>query len=163
MPWLERTGRVLKQPLGGEFVGYGCVSWRSEYPLFRDASIPEIQDLNVLPDHRRQGVGTALLDALERVIAARSPLAGLGVGVYSDYGSAMRLYIARGYQFDGRGLMSAGRPVVPGSLVRIDDDDATLMLSKNLTREPAKARVGIGLPCEPQGCGGGTVAVLPRT
>ncbi|MFE7507292.1 GNAT family N-acetyltransferase [Promicromonospora sp. NPDC057488] len=122
---------VLVAWLGGQFAGYGCVSWRSGYPPFRDGSVPEIQDLNVLPDHRRQGVGTALLDALERLIAARSPVAGLGVGVYADYGSAMRLYIARGYQFDGLGLMSAGEPVAPGSMVRIDDD-VTLMLTKNL-------------------------------
>lgn len=125
----ERTVLVAWQ--GARFAGYGCITWHSDYLPFRNGSVPEIQDLNVLPAHRRQGVGTALLDALEELIADRSPVAGLGVGVYADYGSAMRLYVARGYQFDGGGLMSAGRPVEPGSLVRIDDS-AVLMLTKQL-------------------------------
>lgn len=129
----QRSGEreVLVAWLGTQFVGYGCISWQSDYQPFRIGSIPEIQDLNVLPAHRRQGVGSVLLDALEVLIAAQSPVAGIGVGVYADYGSAIRLYVARGYQFDGRGLMSDCRPVEPGSLVRIDDS-AALMLTKQL-------------------------------
>ena len=38
-------------------VGYVCVNWRSSYPPFQDAGIPEIADLNVFPDWRRQGIG----------------------------------------------------------------------------------------------------------
>lgn len=129
----QRSGQrdVVVAWLDAQVAGYGCVVWSSDYPPFRDDSVPEIQDLNVLPAHRRQGVGTALLGRLEELVAARSPVAGLGVGVYADYGPAMRLYVARGYQFDGRGLMSGGQPVEPGSLVRIDDG-ATLMLTKRL-------------------------------
>lgn len=129
----QRSGErdVVVAWRGQELAGYGCVAWRSDYTPFRDASVPEIQDLNVLPAHRRQGIGTALLDRLEELIAVQSPVAGLGVGVYADYGPAMRLYVARGYQFDGRGLVSDGQPVTPGGLVRIDDG-AVLMLTKFL-------------------------------
>jgi ribosomal protein S18 acetylase RimI-like enzyme len=120
---------VLIARLDSAFVGYGCVVWRSGYHPYERDGIPEIQDLNVLPQFRRRGIATALLDALEDLIASRSRVAGVGVGVYADYGAAMRLYVARGYQFDGRGLMYDGQPVVPGSMVRIDDG-ATLMLTK---------------------------------
>lgn len=129
----QRSGErdVVVAWLGKEPAGYGCVVRRSGYPPFREGDIPEIQDLNVLPAHRRRGVGSALLDRLEELVAVRHPVVGLGVGVYADYGPAMRLYVARGYQFDGRGLMSGGRPVAPGSRIRVDDD-VTLMLTKRV-------------------------------
>src|SRR5258708_31149455 len=44
------------------FAGYLTINWRSDYPPFREQNIPEIQDFNVLPQHRRQGIGTRLMD-----------------------------------------------------------------------------------------------------
>ena len=108
--------------LDGAFAGYLNVLWRSGYPPFADADIPEINDFNVLPAFRRRGIGTALMDEAERVIAARSPVAGVGVGMASGYGAAQRLYVRRGYIPDGRGLMTHERPVVEGESVRVDDD-----------------------------------------
>ena len=108
--------------VGGVFAGYLNVLWRSNYPPFADAHIPEINDFNVLPPARRRGIGTALMDEAERVIAARSPVAGVGVGMAAGYGPAQRLYVKRGYVPDGRGLMTHERPVVEGESVRVDDD-----------------------------------------
>ena len=107
--------------VGGAFAGYLNVLWQSGYPPFADARIPEINDFNVRPAVRGRGIGTALMDEAERVIAARSPVAGVGVGMAADYGAAQRLYVRRGYVPDGRGLMTHERPVAYGESVRVDD------------------------------------------
>ncbi len=113
----------------GEFAGYVTLLWLSDYRPFAERQIPEISDLNVLPAHRRRGVGNALLDRAESAASARSPAVGLGVGLYADYGAAQRIYVRRGYLPDGRGIMYRNQPVEPGATIPIDDD-ATLMLTR---------------------------------
>jgi GNAT superfamily N-acetyltransferase len=105
--------------------------WRSAYLPFREAGIPELSDFNVLPQFRRQRVGTALMDAAESLVAARSSTAGLGVGLYADYAAAHLLYLKRGYLPDGRGIAYEFTPVAPGTTVRVDDD-LTLMMTREL-------------------------------
>lgn len=117
---------------GGVFVGYLNVVWKSGYPPFAEAGIPEISDFNVLPDFRRRGIGTALMDDAERVMGERSPVAGIGVGMTADYGAAQQLYVRRGYVPDGRGLMTHERPVVYGESVPVDDG-LVLFFTKCLT------------------------------
>ena len=106
----------------GVFAGYVTICWQSSYPLFREANIPEIVDLNVLPQFRRRGIASALMDAAEERIACVSKVVGIGVGMTADYGAAQRMYARRGYIPDGRGLASSGRPLVYGDHVRVDDD-----------------------------------------
>lgn len=113
---------VLVARLDGEFAGYVTVLWEPDYPPFRKTGIPEIQDFNVLPQFRRRGIGSALMDAAEALIATRSATAGIGVGLYPDYGPAQRLYVLRGYLPDGRGIASETVQVRPGQVVRVDDD-----------------------------------------
>lgn len=113
---------VLLAEHDGEFAGYVTVVWVSDYPPFRAANIPEIVDFNVLIKYQRRGVGTALLDEAERRIAARSDVAGIGVGLTADYGAAQVLYVKRGYIPDGRGMAQAGRAIRHGEQVRVDDD-----------------------------------------
>lgn len=124
--YLAEQGRgervVLVARVEPVFAGYLTILWASTYPPFREAGIPEIQDFNVLPAFRRRGIGGRLMDAAEARIAARSPVAGIGVGLYADYGAAQRLYARRGYLPDGRGLAWRGQPVAPGSTVAVDDD-----------------------------------------
>jgi hypothetical protein len=48
---------------------------------FVERGIPEIGDLNVMPDSRRGGAATALLGAAEAHIASMSGEAGIGVGL----------------------------------------------------------------------------------
>ena len=128
----EAGDRVcLVAEVDGRLAGYCTLCWESGYPSFRAARIPEIVDLNVLPDFRRRGVATALMDALEREAATRGDTIGLGVGLYADYGPAQRMYVARGYLPDGRGIVYAGQPVEPGASVAIDDD-ACLMFTRRL-------------------------------
>lgn len=111
--------------------GYVALVWRPDYPPFATAGIPEIQDLNVLPDVRRRGVATALLDRAEAVAAARSGVVGIGVGIGPDYGPAQRLYVVRGYVPDALGAVYANEPVTYGQRVAVDDD-LTLHLTKTV-------------------------------
>jgi GNAT superfamily N-acetyltransferase len=115
----------------GEFAGYVTLVWVSDYGPFAKRQIPEIADFNVLPLYRRQGIGNALLDRAESAASARSPVVGLGVGLYSDYGAAQRIYVRRGYLPDGRGIMYRNQPVEPWATIRIDDD-AALMLTRQV-------------------------------
>jgi GNAT superfamily N-acetyltransferase len=115
----------------GELAGYVTLLWASNYRPFAERQVPEISDLNVLPPYRRQGIGNALLDHAESAASARSPVVGLGVGLYSGYGAAQRIYARRGYLPDGRGIMYRNQPVEPGATIRVDDD-ATLMLTRQV-------------------------------
>lgn len=115
----------------GVFAGYNTIHWESDYPPFRKAGIPEIQDFNVLPRFRRQGIGSVLMDRCEQAVAERTAVVGIGVGLYADYGAAQRMYTRRGYILDGRGLMADDHPVLPGQQVTVDDS-LNLFFTKQL-------------------------------
>ena len=116
------TGGQKKLHYERATVGALLATIDADYPGFRDAGIPEIQDLNVRRDYRRRGIGSALLDEAERRISQRAEGAGIAFGLYADYGAAQRLYVKRGYVPDGRGLHYRVNPVVAGETYRVDDD-----------------------------------------
>jgi GNAT superfamily N-acetyltransferase len=113
------------------FVGYVTVYWLPSYPPFREANIPEIQDFNVLPQFRRRGYGSRLMDAAEQKAAETSTTVGIGVGMYADYGAAQRMYVRRGYIPDGLGLYFNDHFVQYGEQVWIGDG-LTLQFTKRL-------------------------------
>jgi GNAT superfamily N-acetyltransferase len=127
--------QVIVAELQGSLAGYVCVVWEPSYPPFRDQSVPEIQDLNVFPQFRRQRVATRLMDAAEAVIIERSLVAGIGVGLHPGYSAAQRLYVRRGYVPDGNGIMYQGVPVREGQQVFLDDE-LVLHLTKTLIAAP---------------------------
>ena len=129
----EQFERYLREQCAGQrdvltawqndvFCGYLTIVWQPDYLPLRETGIPEIQDFNVLPDKRRQGIGTALMNQAESLVSERTPLIGIGVGLYADYGAAQRLYVRRGYVPDGLGVTYHDRPVTPGEAVPVDDD-----------------------------------------
>jgi len=118
----QRQRSVLVAFVDHVFAGYLTVVWQPDYPPFHAENIPEIQDFNVLPVFRRRKIGTLLMDRAEQLVAERSPVVGIGVGMTADYGAAQRLYVLRGYVPDGRGLVSQNRCLSYGEEVRIDDD-----------------------------------------
>lgn len=122
---------VLVAALDGRFAGYVTIRWRSTYAPFAETGIPEIQDFNVLPQFRRQRIGTRLMDRAEHRVARRCDTVGIGVGMYADYGHAQRLYVLRGYVPDGRGLTYRGE-VLPPMAGAINDDDLVLFFTKKL-------------------------------
>jgi ribosomal protein S18 acetylase RimI-like enzyme len=115
----------------GQFAGYLTICWESSYESFFVKSIPEIVDFNVLPTFRRMGIGTQLMDRAEREIAKISSVAGIGVGMTSDYGAAQKLYVLRGYIPDGLGLHWRDHHVHYHEDVIVDDNLA-LYLTKEL-------------------------------
>jgi len=122
---------VLIATVDGTFAGYVTILWESLYPFFWQAGIPEIVDLNVLPRFRQQGIGSSLLAEAENRIFKRSQIAGIGVGMTSDYGAAQRLYVMRDYIPDGRGLIQYGQPLSYGEQI-IVDEGLTLYFTKVL-------------------------------
>ncbi len=120
---------------GDDFAGYVTVKWRvTDYLPFAEKGIPEIMDLNVLPPFQKRRIATKLVDEVERCIFERSPVAGIGVGLFTDYGAAQRMYVRRGYVPDGLGIAYKGQPVKPYSSVRVDDE-LTLYLVKEKMKE----------------------------
>ncbi len=123
---------VLIAANADDVLGYGSVLWSSGHAPFREAGIPELNDVVVAERGRNHGVGTQLIRALEeRARAAKYEKIGVGVGLFSDYGAAQRLYVHLGYVPDGKGMASGGLPVAAGDKVLVDDD-LVLWLVKSL-------------------------------
>ena len=113
------------------FAGYVTLLWHPTYESFREAGIPEIQDLNVLPQFRRRGIASMLVDLAERVAAERADQVGIGFGLHPGYNAAQRMYVLRGYVPDGRGVTYRDVPVAEGQTLPFDDD-LVLHLTKRL-------------------------------
>lgn len=128
----QQAGRrdVLVGWLNDQFAGYLTVLWESSYGAFRDAGIPEINDFNVMPELRQQGIGSRLMDDAERIISERSAYSGIGVGMGADYGPAQRMYVLRGYVPDGRGLMDNMVPVTYGDKILVSHNLAIYLTRK---------------------------------
>lgn len=108
--------------VNGELAGCAHLKFNSSYEYFHAQSIPEINDLNVFPQYRRQGIANKMMDELETLASLHHPVIGIGVGLYSDYGAAQRIYCRRGYIPDGQGVAYNNQIVEPGGMVYVDDD-----------------------------------------
>lgn len=112
--------------MNDQFAGYITLKWQSQYQLFKEQNIPEIIDLNVLPNFRKMGIGSHLLDIAENEASKRVNMIGIGVGLYAGedggYGPAQRLYVKRGYIPDGKGVTYNYQPTIPGNQYLLDDD-----------------------------------------
>ena len=129
---LDNAREVFVAEFNGEFAGYLTIQWESSDEYFRKRNIPEIKDLNTLFRYRNNGIARALMDASEKMIEKKGyQIIGIGVGLYSDYGIAQRMYVKRGYVFDGRGLLQNGTVIKPGASVVVDDS-LTLGMFKEL-------------------------------
>lgn len=107
---------------GEELAGYITLCWQSLYQPFQKENIPEIKDLNVLPSFRDQGIASQLLEKAEQEAFKKSQTVGIGVGLYSGYGVAQKLYVKRGYIPDGKGTTYNYQPIIYGNIIRLDDD-----------------------------------------
>jgi len=116
----------------GQFLAYGSLLRVSEYPFFKKNNIPEINDVWVGENSRRQGLGKMLIVHLEDLARQEGYRAiGLGVGLYKDYGPAQKLYFQLGYAPDGRGMTYKCADVTPGEPYLVDDD-LIIWLTKSL-------------------------------
>lgn len=103
-------------------LGFLKVVWNSEYAPFREAGIPEINDLVVAPPNRRQGIASRLMDEAEAIIRTRSSTAGIGVGLHPGYAAAQRMHVLRGYVPDGNPLTYRDQFVHERQQMTLDDD-----------------------------------------
>lgn len=123
--------------INNQFAGYVTLKWVSNYQYFKKKNIPEIIDLNVLPNFRNSGIGSKLLHTCEEMVLTKTDTIGIGVGLYPDYGAAQKLYVKRGYIPDGMGVTYDYKPVVPGDKYPLDDD-LVLWFTKKLTTPPRR-------------------------
>ncbi|MCE7887853.1 MAG: GNAT family N-acetyltransferase [Alphaproteobacteria bacterium PRO2] len=116
----------------GEDAGYCLLNWEPKYGYFKAHEIPEIQDLNVLPEFRRQGIATKMILYCEELAARKGcKRMGISFGLHPGFGAAQRLYIKLGYVPDGYGATYDRKIVAEGEFKPIDDQ-LCLMLVKNL-------------------------------
>jgi GNAT superfamily N-acetyltransferase len=116
-----RTVAVVEK--NREILGYGSLLRRPECPFFAGKNIPEINAIWIDEDHRRQGLGTALIHWIEDLAKQEGyRQIGIGVGLYRDYGPAQQLYFQLGYIPEGNGVTYKGQATVPGESYPLDDD-----------------------------------------
>jgi ribosomal-protein-alanine N-acetyltransferase len=106
---VPRTRWYVVAEEAGELVGYAG--------LFHSAESADVQTLAVLPDRQREGVGTALLDALAAE-ARRRGATELLLDVREDNDAALAIYARRGFEQISRrhGYYANGR--VDGLVLR---------------------------------------------
>jgi len=113
-------------------VGFGILNFEPKYNFYKKLEIPEIQDLNVVPDARNQGIATALIESFETIAHDQGfKNIGISVGLTKDYGPAQRLYCKLGYMPDGNGI-AYDREGVTYQQSYPADDDLCLMMVKDL-------------------------------
>ena len=113
----------------GDVAGYINLYFnRTEGPF---KNLPEIVDFGVLEKFRNKGIGTALMDEVEKLALDISDIVYLGVGLHSGYGSAQRMYVKRGYIPDGSGVWYQGKQLEQYAPC-CNDDDLLLFLAKKL-------------------------------
>lgn len=126
----ERGARIIF--IAADGTGYAQMIWSPTYAPFRRLDIPEIQDVNVIPDARRQGLGAALVACCEQEArAAGKTDIGIGVGLHASFGAAQRLYVRLGYMPDGGGIVY-DEITVPAGEMRAVDDLLSLKMTKSL-------------------------------
>ena len=128
----ERKERIVfVAEYEGTVAGYCTLLLDPSQGPWAGQKIPEISDLLVFFNLHDRGIGNRLLDAVEREAAKISDTVFLAVGVHSGYGPAQRLYVKRGYNFDGSGVWYQGQQLGQYEPC-VNDDSLILFMSKKL-------------------------------
>jgi predicted GNAT family acetyltransferase len=131
---VDQVAAVLRLARLGQSDGYYLVAWEDDEPVGHAhvalTDPPELQDVSVRPEYRRQGVATSLASAAEQAVVARGS-ARLRLSVSVDNDAALALYRQLGY-----GDVGVPPRRVQGTIrIRtgtIDVDDTLLTLEKSL-------------------------------
>jgi [ribosomal protein S18]-alanine N-acetyltransferase len=114
-------------------VAHAYISWTGT-----QLGVPEIQDVFVCEERRRQGLGTAVTRAAERAVEARGHRR-ISIGASIDNGDARRLYEKLGY-----GDAGAAPVRVQGTIMLrtgpLEVDDTIVYLVKELPVDFDSAR-----------------------
>ncbi len=125
------TRKLFVAEVDGNAVGYATLLSHDISGPFKDKNIPVIVDFNVLEKYQRNGIGTAIMDAIENYVREYSPTICLGVGFHYGYGAAQRMYVKRGYIPDGSGVWFNGKRMEQYEPC-VNDDELILYFSKQL-------------------------------
>lgn len=118
--------------LDTQAAGFCVLNYQPRYAYFKKCGLPEVQDLNVLRLHRRQGIGQKMIEFCEEYARCKGYVEmGIGVGLDSSFGAAQRLYVRLGYVPDGAGLTYDRKQVAVGEFRPIDEN-LCLMMTKKL-------------------------------
>lgn len=64
---IQNVRVIFVAKINGTFCGYVILKWQTNHQPFSRNNIPEISDLNVLPQYRKMGIGTKLIQACEQI------------------------------------------------------------------------------------------------
>tara|TARA_B100001989_G_scaffold243848_1_gene211950 strand:+ start:1093 stop:1623 length:531 start_codon:yes stop_codon:yes gene_type:complete len=133
---LERQNKgeleIITAMSDDNLLGYCIYNRQPKYGYFKSLEIPEIQDLNVLPQYRKQGIGAAVIRFCEELGQLENHKEiGIGVGLDQSFGAAQRLYVKMGYVPDGYGISYDRKQIAAGEFRPIDDL-LCLMMTKTL-------------------------------
>ena len=139
--YLHEQAQGLRQVLvarwQGEAAGYLTLRPQAKAGPFAGKGWPEIVDFNVLQKFQRKGIGTRLMACAEEEAAKVSRTVCLWVGLHNGYGPAQRMYIKRGYLFDGTGVWYQDKRLEEGAPCA-NDDELVLYLSKYLPKKEVR-------------------------
>lgn len=128
---IEHKREVFVATYNDTVAGYATLLPFDKHGPFAELNIPTISDFNVFIKFQKLGIGTMILDALEKSVKEYSNQICLGVGLHHGYGSAQRMYIKRGYIPDGSGIWYNNKRLEQNADCK-NDDDLVLYLSKKL-------------------------------
>ena len=121
---------IFVAEVDGQVAGYTTLMKEAEHGPFAHNGIPYVCDFNVLKAFQRQGIGSKIMDCVESTAFQAHDSICLGVGLYTDYGTAQRMYIKRGYIPDGSGVWYNNVNLQPGAPCFNDDDLILYMMKK---------------------------------
>ena len=139
----DEARRVIAAGLGLSRLPRGdgsfyLVAWEGDEPVGHAhlalSDPPELQDVLVLPAHRRRGVATALTRAAEREVAARGHTV-LTLTVSAEAEPAQALYRSLGYRDSGLPPRRV-QGIVEIRTGPLEVDDTLLTWQKELTTRP---------------------------
>ncbi len=115
----------------GDIYGYATLNYTPKYALYKRLNIPEIQDVYIAPEYRRQGYANQLIDHCEQCAREKgAEQVGISVSVSPEFGIAQQIYIARGYNVDGNGVTYDRATVTQGQQYAVDDNLCLMMLKQ---------------------------------
>lgn len=84
------------------YFGYASILWQSSYTSFWRHNIPEIDNLYVAKDHRRQGIATELIKTIE-VAARKKNYEKIGIRLerIGEFAIAQKFHESSGYKIAG--------------------------------------------------------------
>lgn len=108
--------------------GFCILNWAPRYSVYQRLGIPEIQDLNVVPEARQRGVASGLIEDCEKHAALKASGIGVSVPLSGSFGPAQRLYWSLGYAPDGQGVTYNREYARYGASYPVDDNLCLMLL-----------------------------------